>query len=247
MGMYFFNTARKKPEKTAQGIAALAQRALGPDYDVKTHFTPRYKPWDQRMCLIPDGDLFNAIRDGKAAVVTDTIETFTETGLKLASGKELKADIVVMATGLDLLFLGGMAVEVDGKAVDMPSQLTYKGMMYSGVPNLVSVFGYTNASWTLKCDLTCEYTCRMINYLDAHGYASVTPRNTDPSVGPEPWLDFSSGYVQRSIAKFPKQGNKKPWRLNQNYIADMMMLRHAKIEDPALAFAKVGAKVKAPA
>ena len=243
MGAFFYNTARKKPEKTKEGILKLARKQLPEGYDL-SHFTPRYNPWDQRMCLIPDADLFESIKQGKSEVVTDEIETFTETGLKLKSGKVLSADLVVTATGLDLLFLGGMQVSVDGAPVDMCSQLTYKGMMYSGVPNLASVFGYTNASWTLKADLTCEYVCRLLNYMDANKVASATPRNTDPTVTTEPWLDFSSGYVQRTISRFPKQGSKMPWRLNQNYFRDIKLLRRGKLEDGILQFEKAGAKAK---
>ena len=244
MGMFFYNTARKKPEKTREGILKLAKKQLPEGYDL-SHFTPRYNPWDQRMCLIPDADLFQSIRQGKSDVVTDEIATFTETGLKLKSGKELPADLVVTATGLDLLFLGGMAVNVDGKPVDMSSQLTYKGMMYSGVPNLISVFGYTNASWTLKCDLTCEFACRLMNYMDAKGVSAATPTNTDPDMTQTPWLDFSSGYVQRTISRFPKQGSKLPWKLNQNYFADIKLLRKGELDDGVLKFSKASVKAKA--
>ncbi|MEZ6028272.1 MAG: NAD(P)/FAD-dependent oxidoreductase [Hyphomonadaceae bacterium] len=247
MGMYFYNRARKAPEKVAKFITGLARKALGPDYDVQTHLTPKYNPWDQRVCLIPDGDLFEALRHGTAEIVTDQIERFTEAGIHLKSGKDLPADLIVTATGLDLLFLGGMKVIVDGREVDMPRQLTYKGMMYSGVPNLVSVFGYTNASWTLKCDLTCEYACNLLNWIGDNGYDAVTPRNTDPEVKEEPWLDFTSGYVQRSLERFPKQGSRKPWKLHQNYARDMMSMRFSKIDDPALEFSTAKAKVKEPA
>jgi len=247
MGMYFFNRARSQPKKVADFIVKQAQKQLGPDYDVKTHLTPRYNPWDQRLCLIPDGDMFASLKAGTSSIVTDQIETFTETGIKLKSGKELPADLVVTATGLDLLFLGGMSVSVDGKPVDMPKQLTYKGMMYSGVPNLISVFGYTNASWTLKADLTCEYACRLINWMDANGVQVATPTNTDPTITEIPWLDFSSGYVQRTVERFPKQGNKLPWKLNQNYMRDIKLLRKAELNDGVLQFTKATAKVKEPA
>jgi cation diffusion facilitator CzcD-associated flavoprotein CzcO len=246
LGAFFYNRARSNPAKTKEGILKLAKAQLPEGYDL-SHFTPRYNPWDQRMCLIPDADLFQSIKDGKSSVVTDEIETFIETGIKLKSGKELPADLVVTATGLDLLFLGGMKVSVDGAEVEMESQLTYKGMMYSGVPNLASVFGYTNASWTLKADLTCEYVCRLLNYMDTQGVTSATPRNTDPDVTTEPWLDFSSGYVQRSISKFPKQGSKTPWKLNQNYFRDITLLRRCKLDDGVLQFDKVAAKAKVPA
>lgn len=234
--MLFYSRARKHPQATRNLIARLAQKELGPDYPVATHFNPRYNPWDQRMCLIPDGDLFREIKAGNAEVVTDTIAGFTELGVRLSSGKELKADIVVTATGLDLQFLGGAAVTVDGQQVDLAKRLTYKGMMYEGAPNLVSVFGYTNASWTLKCDLTCEFACRMMKRLATAGKRSVTPRLILGETKEQPWLDFSSGYVQRAIDRFPKQGDRKPWRLNQNYAADLLMLRYGKLDDPELVF-----------
>ncbi len=232
--MYFYGRARKKPDLTRKAISALAQKELGPDYPVSTHFNPRYNPWDQRLCLIPDGDLFNEIKSGHASVVTDTIDTFTETGIKLKSGSELPADIIVTATGLDLVFLGNAEIRVDGEKVEMSKRLTYKGMMYSGVPNLVSIFGYTNASWTLKCDLTCEYTCRLIERMDRMGAKVATPTLSAEGVRQTPWLDFSSGYVQRTIDRFPRQGERKPWRLNQNYAADVLMLRYGTLDDPEL-------------
>jgi cation diffusion facilitator CzcD-associated flavoprotein CzcO len=236
-GMFFFNFARKRPEKVKQQLINMVKQELGPDYDVGTHFTPRYNPWDQRLCLVPDSDLFKAIKDGRADVVTDTIERFTPTGIKLASGKELEADIVVTATGLKLELLGGLKVSVDGVEKNMSKTMSYKGMMYSDVPNLASAFGYTNASWTLKCDLTCEYVCRLINHMDRNGYVQATPKS-DPTVPELPWLDFSSGYVQRALEVLPKQGAKKPWRLYQNYALDMFTLRLGKIEDGTLLFSK---------
>ncbi|HVY89979.1 MAG TPA: NAD(P)/FAD-dependent oxidoreductase [Hyphomonadaceae bacterium] len=234
--MLFYSRARKQPDKVRKYITDLAQKELGPDYPVNVHFNPKYNPWDQRMCLIPDSDLFNELKAGNAEVVTDTIDTFTETGIKLNSGKELKADIIVTATGLDLQFLGGAQVTVDGEKIDMSKRLTYKGMMYEGVPNLVSIFGYTNASWTLKCDLTCEYACRIMGEMDKTGRKQVTPKNNDPGTQFTPWLDFSSGYVQRTIDRFPKQGARAPWKLHQNYAKDVMALRYSKLEDPELVF-----------
>ncbi len=231
---YLYARSRKDPDKVRKYITDLAQKELGEDYPVSTHFNPKYNPWDQRMCLIPDSDLFNEIRGGRASVVTDTIDRFTAGGIKLKSGKELKADIVVTATGLDLLFLGGMEVSVGGTKADMSKKLTYKGMMYEGVPNLVSIFGYTNASWTLKCDLTCEFACRLMAKMDAAGAKAATPKASTGDVKQTPWLDFSSGYVQRTIDRFPKQGERKPWRLNQNYTADVMMLRYGTLDDPEL-------------
>ena len=234
--LYLYRRSRKNPEAMRQILAALAQKELGPDYPVGTHFNPKYNPWDQRMCLIPDSDLFNEIKAGHASVVTDTIDRFTEGGIRLTSGRELPADIIVTATGLDLVFLGGAKISVDGRAIDMSKCMTYKGMMYSGVPNLVSIFGYTNASWTLKCDLTCEYTCRILARMDRLGARSATPRPADAGMKQAPWLDFSSGYVQRSVDHFPKQGERTPWRLHQNYALDVMALRYGKLDDPELVF-----------
>jgi cation diffusion facilitator CzcD-associated flavoprotein CzcO len=235
-GMYFFQLSRRKPERVKQLILGGVKMALGPDYDVATHFTPRYNPWDQRLCLVPDGDLFKAIRDRQASVVTNEIDTFTKSGIKLKDGSQLDADIIVTATGLNLQVLGGLEVSVDGRMVDFSKTLNYKGMMYSDVPNMASAFGYTNASWTLKCDLTCEYVCRLINYMDRHGYKQCMPHNLDPSISELPSLDFSSGYVQRSIAKMPKQGSKRPWRLYQNYALDIVTLRYGKVDDGVMQY-----------
>jgi len=238
--LFFFRWARSRPERVKQGLIARVRRALGPDFDVATHFTPRYNPWDQRLCLVPDDDLFDAIRSGKASVVTDHIETFTPKGIRLASGDELEADIVVTATGLVLELLGGMTVAVDGKDVDFSKTLSYKGMMYSGVPNLASAFGYTNASWTLKCDLTCEYVCRLLQHMERFGYVQATPRAADPAIETVPWLDFTSGYVVRAMEKFPRQGTRTPWRLHQNYARDLAMVRFGSIEDGVLELRKRG-------
>jgi monooxygenase len=235
-GMYFFQLSRRKPARVKQLILGGVRMALGPDYDIATHFTPRYNPWDQRLCLVPDGDLFESIRDRRASVVTNEIDTFTKNGIRLKDGSELEADIIVTATGLNLQVLGGLEVSVDGQAVDFARKLNYKGMMYSDVPNLASSFGYTNASWTLKCDLTCEYVCRLINYMDRHGYKQCVPHNSDPSIEPMPSLNFTSGYVQRSIAKMPKQGSKRPWRLYQNYALDIVSLRFGKIDDGVMQY-----------
>jgi cation diffusion facilitator CzcD-associated flavoprotein CzcO len=235
-GMYFFQLARRKPERVKQLILGGVKMALGPDYDIGSHFTPRYNPWDQRLCLVPDGDLFRAIREKRASVVTNQIDTFTEKGIRLKDGSELEADIIVTATGLNLQVLGGIEVSVDGRAVDFSRALNYKGMMYSDVPNLAAALGYTNASWTLKCDLTCEYVCRLINYMDRRGYRQCMPHNVDPTITELPSLSFSSGYVQRSIAKLPKQGSKRPWRLYQNYALDIVSLRFGKVDDGVMQY-----------
>lgn len=235
LGQFFYRLARSRPAKVKESIISMVRGQLGPDFDVERHFTPRYNPWDQRICAVADADMFKAIRDGRASVVTDTIARFTEGGIELASGEELAADIVVTATGLKLNLLGDIAISIDGRAIDMSKTMNYKGCMFSGIPNFVSVFGYTNASWTLKADLTSEYVCRLINYLDRAGAASVTPR-PDGSVAEQPFIDFSSGYVQRFIDKLPKQGSKRPWKVYQNYLLDLVTLRFDKIDDGALEF-----------
>ena len=185
---------------------------------------------------MPDGDLFRAIREKRASVVTSEIDAFTPKGIRLKDGSELAADIIVTATGLVLQVLGGMQVCVDGRDIDLSKTLTYKGMMYDDVPNLASAFGYTNASWTLKCDLTCEYVCRLINYMDRHNYRQCVPHNSDPGIEPLPSLDFTSGYVQRAIAKMPKQGSKRPWRLYQNYALDIVTLRFGTVDDGVMRY-----------
>ncbi len=236
LGMYFYSLAKRKPERAKKFIIDMVQAAIGTKVDVAKHFTPRYNPWDQRICLVPDGDLFSALHTGRASVVTDQIETFTETGIKLRSGEELPADLIVTATGLVLSSFGDMVLSVDGQRVEGPKTFGYKGMMYSDVPNLASSFGYTNASWTLKCDLTCEYVCRLLNHMHKHGYRQCTPRNNDPTLVAEPWLDFTSGYVQRAIEQLPRQGSKKPWKLYQNYIRDLISLRFGRIDDGVMEF-----------
>jgi cation diffusion facilitator CzcD-associated flavoprotein CzcO len=233
-----FQLSRRRPELMKKIIRRGAERRLPAGYDVDKHFSPTYNPWDQRMCLVPDGDLFRAIGDGSASIVTDRIETFTERGLRLESGAELEADVIVTATGLNLLALGGTRIVVDGHAIKLPDTMGYRGMMLSGVPNFAIAIGYTNASWTLKCDLTCEYVCRLLNYMDEHGYAQCTPTNRDPSVTPRPFIDLASGYVQRSIDQFPQQGSKPPWRVYQNYPRDLLALRYSTLDDGAMDFAR---------
>jgi monooxygenase len=236
--MLVFQVSRRRPKIMKAMIRKGLEQRLPFGYDIDTHFKPRYNPWDQRMCLVPDGDLFEAISAGRASVVTDHIDTFTEGGLKLASGAELDAELIVTATGLNMIPLGGVEIAVNGRDVEFPETLTYKGMMLSGVPNMAFAVGYTNASWTLKCELTCEYVCRLLNHMDEHGYRICTPQNRDPSVTEEPLIDFSSGYVRRAIDRFPKQGAKAPWRLYQNYARDLLLLRFGPIEDEAMEFSK---------
>ncbi len=236
--MASFNLARRFPERSKAFLVGQVARALGHEGNVATHFTPRYNPWDQRLCVVPDGDLFEALRAGQASVVTDHIETFTETGIRLNSGAELEADIIVTATGLRLKFLGGVALEVDGRQIDPSTLLAYKGMMFSDVPNLAVAMGYTNASWTLKCDLTCEYVCRLLQHMEAHGYTVCRPHNDDPTLKGEALLDLAAGYVQRALDQFPRQGSRAPWRVYQNYVRDRRALRHAAVDDGVMQFSK---------
>ncbi len=236
---YMYRQTRTQPAKVKKTLVDMVRKELGPDYDVATHFTPKYNPWDQRLCLVPNSDLFEAIRTGKASVVTDHIDAFTENGILLKSGQVLEADIVVTATGLNLVVLGEMQFSVDGAPVDFGKTWSYKGMMYSGVPNLVSTFGYINASWTLRADLTCEYVCRLVNHMTETRTRQATPRlrEMDRNMPARPWIDdFSSGYMQRMMDRFPKQGDHEPWINPQNYTRDKQMIRYGALEDGALIF-----------
>jgi cation diffusion facilitator CzcD-associated flavoprotein CzcO len=235
MSLWFYRFCRRNPTRARALINAWLEKEL-PGHDVSTHFTPRYNPWEQRVCLVPDSDLFRAMREGRAAVATGEIETFTENGIRLRSGVELAADVVVTATGLNLLLLGGVDVVVDGARVDFAKTYNYKGMMFSEVPNLALAVGYTNASWTLKAELICRYVCRLLNHLRATGMRQCTPRRREASLGEAPFLDLTSGYVQRSIHLFPKQGAKIPWRLHQSYPRDVVMLRRGSVEDGVMEF-----------
>jgi cation diffusion facilitator CzcD-associated flavoprotein CzcO len=241
LGTLIYQLSRRRPKLVRSLIRKLAIRQLPAGYDVDTHFNPSYNPWDQRLCLVPDGDLFESIREGRASVVTDRVATFTKRGLLLDSGTELEADIVVTATGLQLLVLGGAGLSVDGRPVHLPDTMAYKGMMLSGVPNFAFTIGYTNASWTLKADLVSEFACRLIGYMDARGYATCVPVNDDPGVTDAPLLDFSAGYVQRSIDQFPRAGSRAPWRLGMSYAHDIVTLRYGKINDGAMRFSRAPA------
>jgi monooxygenase len=235
--MLIYRLSRSRPGFVRRMLRKGTEKALPEGFDVDRHFNPDYDPWDQRLCMIPDGDLFAAISGGSAEIVTDRIATFTASGLRLESGEELEADTIVTATGLNLLFLGGVALRVDGERPEMSSKLAYKGMMLSDLPNLAFTLGYTNASWTLKADLTSEYMCRLLNHMDAHGYTQCVPRVGD-SVVPEPIIDLNSGYVLRSLAELPKQGSEEPWKLRQNYAVDLRALRHGPLVDGVMQFSR---------
>jgi monooxygenase len=230
----FYQFSRRRPAAARRMIRRLTQKQL-PGFDVDTHFNPPYDPWDQRLCLVPDGDLFRTLRRGDASIATGRIARFTAKGVELESGEHLDADVIVTATGLNLLPLGGMALSIEGKPVDVPGTVSYKGMMISGVPNLTMVIGYTNASWTLKADLVNRYVCRLLKHLDAEGYASATPV-APPEGADQPFLDLASGYVQRSVASLPRQGRRTPWRLHQNYLRDVGLLRRGPLDDEGMTF-----------
>ena len=235
----FYRRTRTRPEQIKGWLLALVRRQLPPGYDVATHFTPSYDPWDQRLCLVTNGDLFKGISSGRISVVTDHIEAFTETGLTLKSGKTLEADIIVTATGLNLVVMSGIDFSVDNAAINFADTWSYKGMMYSDVPNLVQTFGYVNASWTLRADLNAEYVCRLLNHMDANGVRQCTPRlrEQDENMARRPWIDdFSAGYMKRVMHLFPSQGDHDPWRNTQDYKLDKQMIRHAALEDGALVF-----------
>ena len=236
---WIYRRTRTAPDKVKRTLLKWVRKELGKDYDVDKHFTPDYNPWDQRLCLVPNGDLFVAIRSGKVSVVTEQIDTFVENGIRLQTGAELDADIIITATGLDLLVLGGVQFVVDGKPVDFSRTYSYKGIMSSGVPNMMSTFGYINASWTLRADLTAEYFCRVVNHMDAGGYRQFTPRvrAEDRDMQARPWItEFSPGYMQRGLDRLPKQGDREPWINPQNYKLDKKMFLKGEIDDDELVF-----------
>ncbi len=245
LGAYFYRLARRRPEEGRATILQWAREQLGPEYDVARDFSPRYNPWDQRLCLVPDGDLFNAIKAGTASIVTDTIATFTETGLRLASGKELEADIIITATGLTMRLMAGVELDVDGTPVNLGKTLSYKGFMFSDVPNLAQAIGYTNASWTLKCELISAYVCRLLNFMDAHGYTGCLPERPEGMPSEESAVALTSGYVERARASLPRQGSRRPWRTLNNYFLDLMMLRFGGVNDGTMRFSRAGQRVPA--
>ena len=231
-----FYFSRRYPEIVKRLLRKWVGLQLGDKFDLDRHFSPRYNPWDQRLCVAPDGDLFRALRRGAAAIVTDRISAFTAKGIQLESGEHLDADIVVSATGLEMLPFGGIEFTVDDRAMPIPETLAYKGMMLSGLPNLAVAVGYTNASWTLKCDLTSDYVCRLLSYMDRRGYSHCVAMHRDGDVASTPFLDFSSGYITRAVDRFPRQGARSPWKLRQNYLLDLLGLRFASLKDSAIEF-----------
>ena len=237
---WLYRTARRRPDAVRRFLLKAAQRQLGPGFDVGKHLNPSYQPWDQRLCFAPDADMFKAIRGGKADIVTDTIECFTPDGIRLASGTELAADIIVTATGLKLQLLGGARLVVDGQPVSLAQTLSYKGLMYSGVPNLTSVFGYTNASWTLKAELIARYLCRVLNHMAAQGQDVCVPVSDETPAATGLAIDLSSGYIQRAAAVLPRQAGHRPWHMNQDYLQDLRALRFSRLDDGALRFRRRG-------
>lgn len=234
--MFVFQRSKKNPEGMKKYLIKQVKKRMGDDYDVDTHFTPRYGPWDQRLCLVPDDDFFNALKDKSASIVTDHIERFTTKGILLKSGQELETDMVVTATGLALEVFNGIALSVDGEAVVPADTYMYKGMMYSNIPNMAVSFGYTNASWTLRSDLTCAYVCRLLKHMDASATQQCTPRFDGSNIGESEWFNLSSGYVQRAKNKLPKQGDKDPWMAPQNYLLDIKNLKFGKVDDGTMEF-----------
>lgn len=237
--IFFYELSQRFPSFVKQGVIKQIREALGQDFDVERHFTPRYNPWDQRFCLAPDGDFFQALKSGRASIVTDTIERFTRTGIALESGQTLEADLIIPATGLEMQIAGGAVLSVDGRRTDPHAHFTYRGMMLSQAPNLALAFGYTNASWTLKIDLTCERVCRMLNHM-RRTETEIAVALPPDDLAPLPLMDFSSGYVQRALPSLPRQGSKPPWRTYQNYIQDMLAIRYSRLEDGHMRFFRAG-------
>ena len=238
-----YQVARRFPKVFKKALRDMATRRLPEGFDYDKHFSPRYNPWDERVCLAPNGDFFKTIKAGKADVVTDTIETFTETGIKLTSGAELQADIIITATGLNMQLFGGATATRNGEPIDLTKSMTYKGLMLSGVPNMAITFGYTNASWTLKADLVSEFICRVLNYMDANGFDRVEPQHPGDAIDEQPFMDFTPGYFRRAMDTLPKSGSEAPWKLKQNYFFDLRLIRHGKVDEESLHFTKHRAPV----
>lgn len=245
LGRFFYNRTQTHPERAKKHLLERTRKALGPDYDIERDFTPSYNPWEQRLCVVPDGDLFESLKSGKASVKTAHIEKFVPSGIELTSGEILEADLIVTATGLDLQVFGGMELSLDGKPVTPHDLMTYKGLMFADVPNLVNTFGYTNASWTLKADLTSEYVCRLINHMEDTNADYCVPRLTDDTVTFDDMAPLSSGYFARAADRLPRQGSKAPWQQLHNYFEDMKLLRKAPLEDGTLQFVQADRTIQA--
>ena len=237
--MFYYHIARSKPEEIRATMLQALRATLGADFDIERHFNPRYKPWDQRVCLVPDADLFEAIKAGKVQIVTESIERFTEAGILLENGESLRADIIITATGLVMKIMHGVDIQADGRAVELGETLSYKGMMYSNIPNLFSAFGYTNASWTLKAELICENVCRLLRHMERRGYDQCAPRLKGDETEAEAFVDFTSGYVQRALDELPKQGSRPPWKVYQNYLKDLLMMRYGALDDGVMEFRRL--------
>ena len=235
-GMFYFQLARSKPAQTRESILSGIRAELGEDYDIERHFKPSYDPWDQRVCLAPDADLFRAIKAGRVSIVTERIDRFVAEGIELASGEILPADLIITATGLHMRLMHGLRITVDGAPVELGDTISYKGMMYSNIPNLASAFGYTNASWTLKAELICEYVCRLLNHMERRGYQICAPVMDMSQAETEDYIDFTSGYVRRALDAMPKQGARRPWKVYQNYLKDLLLMRFGRLEDGVMEF-----------
>jgi cation diffusion facilitator CzcD-associated flavoprotein CzcO len=246
LGLTVYNLCQRRPEMMKKLFRSLLRRELPADFDIATHFSPRYNPWDQRVCAAPDSDLFRAIKDGRVSIVTDQIKTFTRQGIQLESGQELAADIIVTATGLKLLALGGIRLSVDGQPIEIGQTLSYKGLMLSDVPNCAICVGYSNASWTLRADLSSMFVCRLLNFMTKRGYRKCTPRFKGTSAEVQPLLSLKAGYIERGVDQFPKQGRKVPWVVRQNYLFDLLTLHFGKVNDGALKFSREGRAPVAP-
>lgn len=248
MGTLFFQLMRRLPERAAAVLRDGVAKQLPPSIPVDPHFVPAYNPWDQRLCLVPDADLFRALRSGKADVVTDHITRFTPDGIQLESGRELPADVIVTATGLRMVAFGQVALTVDGRAINPGEQLVYKGMMFGGIPNLAWCVGYTNNSWTLRADLASQYVCRLISHMDRHGYVACAPDpGRAPTTGLRPVVDLMSGYIKRATSTLPKQGDRRPWVMRQNYLLDLADMRLNRLDDGVMAFRRADERIPTPA
>jgi cation diffusion facilitator CzcD-associated flavoprotein CzcO len=246
LNLGIYQLSRRAPNYMRRLLRGGALKSLPPGFEIDKHFNPRYEPWDQRLCMVPDADLFNAIREGRASVVTDQIETFTEHGIRIQSGQELDADIIVTATGLQMLALGAVRISIDGALLDPGQAFVYKGTMLSNLPNFAFCIGYTNAAWTLRADLASTFVCRVLNHMDRHGYSTCMPVCDPAGMESRPLLNLTSGYVTRAAANLPKQGAGQPWVIRQNYILDMLKMKLGRLDDGTMKFRKTISGTRTP-